>query len=998
MTSDHVGKLVVVGWDGVSWDVITPLLDRGELPNLARLIEQSVLGQLATHGPLAEAVVYNSIATGQWADKHGILGAQGVAADGTIYWADSRARKTKAFWQILSESGRRCHVVHFPATAPAEVVNGVFVAPGFFHHLPQDYRQEFVLPAAQIHPADQAEGFRDCIVSLKEIDAETMGLFVPQFQHAPQPNAQLGRIAGAIARTLSVHAVATRLIEQGQWDVVSVNYPAIEMLWGEFLQRRAPVPPWMDPKDGELFGEVADSAVRLCDLLLGRVLDLAGEGASVMVYTPRSYVPNDQLPPPLQAGAGYPAEAIYRGSGMLIFRSPGVRADQLIHGARHLDLCPTILHLAGAAAGEDMDGRVLTDAFIEAPEVLDPVVSWSDAAGPIPQAFEPTGLTTPLLRRVTEQIATENQWRRVRTLLVSGRTAEGLALLIRLYYTNPLQTQRCLLVSEALFLSGLTSEAMAMMAPIAETFPASPSAQFLGGMVALFEGDAYRALDAFEEVTRKAPPFPHLYYYLGQAYMLTDRPAKAVEAFQRSVALNEDFPPAHVGLAQAHYRLGDYEQSIESASRSAALHYGNPVVHLLLAQASEAAGDIARAKQEYTVVLTLDPKHELAREALTNLGVEPPPPCAPDPEPPGPGGRKDRHDEVRRLVQEAHQAVAQWQSDVTDALASAEEYLDEYLQANAAARGKVEPTGAVDIPPDQGEWVIRPALPADQPMIGQVFPDAFKTPHELSVYVMHPAGTDDLQGALTVRTEAEGKKATLAVAVRGQRDQDAPDALGQWQMWRLLRAGVARAAAGGAQRVAFTFDSRDNPDSLRRSLERLGFEVTSDQTVWSMSMAAFRDRCLGLVDRYRKRKSIPEDVRLVTLGDVPFKQADQFLREFFPDGAGRPLRDLYPPVSRVMLKGDQIIACFVGFKKNPETFTVTRLGVSDAFRGLWVTPWLLGDGSKKAFEEGHTIIEFYTDEERHPDFVKIARGMKAEQLGTITYMALDLVALWLGGA
>ena len=40
------------------------------------------------------------------------------------------------------------------------------------------------------------------------------------------------------------------------------------------------------------------------------------------------------------------------------------------------------------------------------------------------------------------------------------------------------------------------------------------------------------------------------------------------------------------------------------------------------------------------------------------------------------------------------------------------------------------------------------------------------------------------------------------------------------------------------------------------------------------------------------------------------------------------------------------------------------------------------------------MIEFYTDEQRYPEFPKIARGLKADEIGTIFSMALDLVAPW----
>ena len=997
-------RVVLVGWDAANWGMVNPLLDAGELPNLARLVEGGVSGRLSTHGPLSAAVVYNSVATGKWADKHGVLGDQEVTAAGTVRWTDSRTRRAKAFWNILSQNDRRCHVVHFPGTGPAEAVNGVFAAPGLFRSIPADYRQPFELPDGQLSPAEQTESFKDCIVSLADIDGKTMSLFTPRFSELSQPDDRLTYIAAAVARTLSIHAVATRLMEQPDWDVLSVNYLTIEVLWARFLQYHRPMPEWADPAEADLFGQVAAGAVRLCDLLLGRLLELAGEQAAVMVYSPRGYAPSNELLPPPTGNVNLPPEALYRGEGVFVFRAPGVRSDELIHRIGHLDLCPTVLHLAGVAAGADMDGEILEEAFVQRPARIEPVASWDDAPplgrspgdqDQAPLRMQPTGFSTPLAWQTTEQVAADNEWRRVRTLLVSGRSAEALGLLTRLYYTNPLQTARSVMVAEALFLEGMVPETMEVMSHIAEAFPDSPTGQFMGGMVAFHHGETYKALDLFEAACRTNPPFPRLYYYLGQAYSMTDRPAKAIGHYRRSIELADGSLATYVGLSQALYRTGEYEASAEAARRAAALQYTNSLAHFLLARALEAAGQSDQAKEEYLLAVRLSPDNEMAREALAKLGVDAPPKpnAAAEADEPSADART-RADDVHQAVRDARQAVAEWQSEVTEAIASADLKLDDYLKANAAARGRAAPSETVEPTTDEIEWTVRPALPVDQPVIRRMFPEAFAMPHDMSLYVIHPAGTDDVQGGLTIRVRHNGAEVILGVAVRGQAGDDVPGRKAEWLMWRLLRAGVARAAAGGARQVAFTFADNENPAALRRCLERLGFEATSTQTIWRMSMAGFRDRCLGLVERYRLRKSIPPDIRLVTLGDVPFAQADQFLRQFFPDGAGRSARELYAPVSRVMLKGDKIIACFVGFKKDPEVFAVTRLGVLKEHRKLWVTPWLLGDGSKKAFEEGHTVIEFYTDEQRYPEFPKIARGMKADQVGTIFSMALELTTPW----
>src|SRR6185369_13621730 len=66
-------RLLLVGWDGADWKLITPLLDRGELPCLNALIDRGVMGKLSSAAPLVSPLLWTSLATGKRADKHGIV-------------------------------------------------------------------------------------------------------------------------------------------------------------------------------------------------------------------------------------------------------------------------------------------------------------------------------------------------------------------------------------------------------------------------------------------------------------------------------------------------------------------------------------------------------------------------------------------------------------------------------------------------------------------------------------------------------------------------------------------------------------------------------------------------------------------------------------------------------------------------------------------------------------------------------------------------------------
>ena len=72
-------RVLLIGWDGADWKLIDPLLERGQMPNLEKLINAGVMGNIASLIPMLSPILWTSIATGKHADKHGILGS--VAPD-----------------------------------------------------------------------------------------------------------------------------------------------------------------------------------------------------------------------------------------------------------------------------------------------------------------------------------------------------------------------------------------------------------------------------------------------------------------------------------------------------------------------------------------------------------------------------------------------------------------------------------------------------------------------------------------------------------------------------------------------------------------------------------------------------------------------------------------------------------------------------------------------------------------------------------------------------
>jgi hypothetical protein len=65
-------KVVLIGLDGADWDFALPMIERGELPNLARLRREGAFGKIRTNNPPLSPLLWTTVATGKSPDIHGI--------------------------------------------------------------------------------------------------------------------------------------------------------------------------------------------------------------------------------------------------------------------------------------------------------------------------------------------------------------------------------------------------------------------------------------------------------------------------------------------------------------------------------------------------------------------------------------------------------------------------------------------------------------------------------------------------------------------------------------------------------------------------------------------------------------------------------------------------------------------------------------------------------------------------------------------------------------
>ena len=118
-----VPRVIVFGVNGAEWDIMRPLLVRGELPNIQRVINSGVSARLKTVSAPNCPKVYSVIETSTHPQEDGITGFMvgGITANTNML-------KTEPLWSVLSKRGVTVGMANVPATFPVMPVNGYMIS------------------------------------------------------------------------------------------------------------------------------------------------------------------------------------------------------------------------------------------------------------------------------------------------------------------------------------------------------------------------------------------------------------------------------------------------------------------------------------------------------------------------------------------------------------------------------------------------------------------------------------------------------------------------------------------------------------------------------------------------------------------------------------------------------------------------------------------------------------------------------------------------------
>jgi len=373
-------KVLLIGWDAADWKVATPLLDQGLMPTLDDFINHGVMGNLATLRPILSPMLWNSIATGKRAHKHGIHGfTEPDPQSGGIRPVSSTSRKVKALWNILTQRGYKSHVLGWFAGHPAEPINGISIS-DVYPHATAPLDKPWPMPPGTVYPESKVELFAKLRMHPAEVTEAAILPWIPNAKDIDQEKDKgLVSFAKILAENCCIHNAATWILQNEPWDFMAVYYNGIDHFCHGFMHFHPPKMEGIPDDKFEIYKDVVNGAYRFHDMMLETLLALAGPDATVLLVSDHGFHSDHLRPKGIPLEPAGPAVQ-HRQFGIIGMKGEHIKQDERIYGATLLDVTPTILTLFGLPVSEDMDGRVLVQAFEETPEITR-IPSWENEPG-----------------------------------------------------------------------------------------------------------------------------------------------------------------------------------------------------------------------------------------------------------------------------------------------------------------------------------------------------------------------------------------------------------------------------------------------------------------------------------------------------------------------------------------------------------------------------------------------------------------------------------------
>lgn len=204
-------QTILLGLDGLGWDVLRPGLKAGQLPTLESLCSEGVKADLKSTHPPWTPCAWPSLQSGRNPGAHGLFDF--FTRDGyEKHLADRQAVDAPYLQDVAAAEGRSVVSINFPVTHPVPAYENGAVVPGYL--APED---------TQFHPA-----------SIRDAFEREHGEYVIY----PNYGATEEAVEGYIDVARSRRDMARFLDKQFDWDLLAVEFQVTDSVFHDLEDQR----------------------------------------------------------------------------------------------------------------------------------------------------------------------------------------------------------------------------------------------------------------------------------------------------------------------------------------------------------------------------------------------------------------------------------------------------------------------------------------------------------------------------------------------------------------------------------------------------------------------------------------------------------------------------------------------------------------------------------------------------------------------------------------
>jgi predicted AlkP superfamily phosphohydrolase/phosphomutase len=270
-TSMTNNKVLIIGLDAATFDLIDPWITAGALPNLSRLVANGTRGHLQSVPNLNSIPAWASFMTGVNPAKHGLLWFYERRPDSYAYrYLNGSDLQAPPFWDILSSHGRRVSVINVPMTYPARPLNGLMIT-GL--DAPSEESPGFTFPPGLYREIREKVG-------RYLIDTNILGY------------ARRGRYDQALKATQEVIALraatASYLMDRYPWELFVVVFTALDRVQHTFWHFMDPEHPNHDSSK-TMYSKAIYQCYAQLDTVVGNLVTQAGPDVNVILVSDHGF-------------------------------------------------------------------------------------------------------------------------------------------------------------------------------------------------------------------------------------------------------------------------------------------------------------------------------------------------------------------------------------------------------------------------------------------------------------------------------------------------------------------------------------------------------------------------------------------------------------------------------------------------------------------------------------------------------------------------------------